>query len=331
MPDLQPVLVTGGAGYVGSHTCKALRNAGFLPIVYDNLSTGHTAAVKWGPLEQGELIDGGRLDEVIETHRPKAVLHFAALAYVGESVEKPSAYYHTNIGGTLSLLDAMRRHAITPIVFSSTCATYGIPEKLPICEKQPQEPVNPYGHTKLAVERMLRDFEPAYATRSAVLRYFNAAGADPDGEIGEDHQPEPHLIPNVLAAADGGRPLVIHGRDYTTADGTCIRDYVHVTDLATAHVAALNRLLAGSTSFACNLGTEQGASVLQIIKAAEAVTGCTVAHEFGARRPGDPPVLVADTSLARRLLDWRPQHSDLPTIMKTAWHWHRTGYAKDAA
>lgn len=331
MRDGQPIFVTGGAGYVGGHACKALRLAGFLPVTFDDLSTGHAAAVKWGPLVQGDIRDAKQLDAAFRQFRPEAVLHFAARAYVGESVIDPSAYYQTNVLGSLSLLEAMRRHQVDRIVFSSTCATYGVPVRQPISESQRQQPVNPYGHTKLAVERMLADYGKAYGLKAGILRYFNAAGADPDGELGEDHDPEPHLIPNVLAATACGKSVTVHGDDYPTADGTCIRDYIHVSDLARAHVAALGRLLEGGDSFACNLGTGRGSSVRQIIDTVEQVTGRTVAATFGPRRAGDPPALVANTVRARRLLAWTAVDSDLENIIRTAWHWHSRKRASVAA
>ncbi|WP_020591763.1 UDP-glucose 4-epimerase GalE [Kiloniella laminariae] len=324
MPELIPVLVTGGAGYVGSHVCKLLHQSGFLPITYDDLSTGHEKAVRWGPFIQGDIADGEKLVEVFREYQPVAVLHFAAKAYIGESMVLPAEYYRTNVAGSLSLLEAMRRVGITKLVFSSSCATYGIPAQQPITEDEVQAPINPYGQTKLIVEKVLQDFAAAYQFSSAILRYFNAAGADPEGEIGEEHDPEPHLIPNVLKAVSGGDPLVIHGADYPTPDGTCIRDYIHVCDLATAHVAALRALLEGRTSFACNLGTGRGSSVLEILTAVKKITGKSVPHDFGPRRPGDPAELVALTARAHDLLGWKPSHSDLETIIKTAWQWHQS-------
>ncbi len=249
------VLVTGGAGYVGSHACKALAAAGYRPVVLDDLSRGHAAAVQWGPLEVGSIADRACLDSVLERHRPGAVLHFAAFAYVGESMSEPLAYYRNNVGGTVTLLEAMRDHGVGRLVFSSTCATYGVPRELPIPESHPQEPINPYGRSKLMVERILADVDAAHGLRSIALRYFNAAGADPDGAIGEQHEPETHLVPLVLEAAAGRRECVtIHGTDYDTPDGTCLRDYIHVTDLAEAHVLALHALERGAGSTAYNLG-----------------------------------------------------------------------------
>jgi UDP-arabinose 4-epimerase len=317
------VLVTGGAGYIGSHACKALAQAGFAPVAYDNLVYGHPWAVKWGPLEIGDILDRSRLDEVIRRYRPAAVLHFAAYAYVGESVQDPAKYYRNNVGGTLTLLEAMKDHGIGNVVFSSTCATYGVPHKVPIAEDHPQQPINPYGMSKLMIERMLEDFRRAYGLRYAALRYFNAAGADAEGEIGEDHEPETHLIPLVLAAALGQRSCVeVYGTDYPTADGTAVRDYIHVTDLADAHVSALKQLLTSGDSIALNLGTGSGYSVRDIIATAERVTRRTVPYREAPRRAGDPPVLVADAAHGARMLDWTPRRSGIEEIIRTAWNWH---------
>jgi UDP-arabinose 4-epimerase len=318
----QAVLVTGGAGYVGSHACKVLARAGYRPVVFDNLLRGRREAVRWGPLVEGDLADIARLSAALAEHRVSAVMHFAAYAYVGESVADPALYYRNNLGGTLSLLEAMRNAGVGEIVFSSTCATYGTPDAVPIREDSPQRPVNPYGETKLAIERALHWYGQAYGVRSVALRYFNAAGADLDGEIGECHEPETHLVPLVLQAALGQRLQVdIYGTDYPTPDGTAIRDYVHVHDLALAHLRALERLREGSGSIAVNLGTGQGRSVREVIAAAEAATGRKVPAQAAARRPGDPPALVADPSLAAEILGWRPQHSDLDTIIRTALAW----------
>lgn len=318
------ILVTGGAGYIGSHTCKVLAGEGILPITYDNLVYGHEWAVRWGPLERGDLFDGERLTAVLLRYRPSAVIHFAAYAYVGESVTDPGKYYSNNVAGTLSLLKAMRAVGLKRIVFSSTCATYGHPSAVPIMEDHVQLPVNPYGHSKLMIEQILRDFGHAYGLRSVALRYFNAAGADPEGEIGEDHDPETHLIPLVLrAVSDPSSPVTVFGTDYSTPDGTCIRDYVHVVDLAVAHALALKRL-EGSQDFAAfNLGTGRGHSVREVIEAAKRVTGRDVPFVEGARRPGDPPVLVADAKLVRDALGWRPKWTDIGDIIQTAWYWHR--------
>jgi UDP-arabinose 4-epimerase len=319
----QAVLVTGGAGYIGAHACKALAGAGFRPVVFDNLSRGRREAVRWGPLVEADLADRPRLCAALVEHRVAAVMHFAAYAYVGESVADPALYYRNNLGGTLSLLEAMRETGVGEIVFSSTCATYGIPDRVPIREDAPQRPVNPYGETKLAIERALHWYGKAYAMRSVSLRYFNAAGADPQGEIGECHEPETHLVPLVLQAALGQRPHIeIYGTDYPTPDGTAIRDYVHVGDLAIAHLRALERLRAGGDSAAVNLGTGRGHSVREVIAAAEAASGRKVPSRAAPRRPGDPAALVADPSLAAEILDWRPQLSDLDTLIRTSLAWH---------
>ena len=260
-----------------------------MPIAYDNLSFGHQWAVKWGPFEKGDILDRNRLDEVLATYKPAAVMHFAAFAYVGESVEDPAKYYRNNVAGSLSLLEAMREHGIGKIVFSSTCATYGVPQGIPIPDDHPQNPINPYGTSKLTVERMLSDFETAYGLRSVSLRYFNAAGADPEAEIGEDHDPETHLIPLVLEAASGKRSNVtIFGTDYDTPDGTCVRDYIHVSDLAEAHVLALKALRGGRQSTSYNLGMGAGHSVREVIRVANSVTGRVIPVVEGFRRPGDP-------------------------------------------
>ncbi|MCL6682439.1 UDP-glucose 4-epimerase GalE [Sphingomonas alba] len=318
------VLVTGGAGFVGSHACKALSRRGFTPVVYDNLSYGHEDAVRWGPLERGDILDRTRLDEVIATHHPAAIMHFAAFIAVGESVTDPGKYYRNNVAGSLGLMEAARDHGISAFVFSSTAAVYGLPEVVPIPESAPKLPINPYGHSKWMVECMLRDFGEAHGLKSMALRYFNAAGADPDCETGERHDPETHLIPLALDAAAGvGKPLTVFGEDYDTPDGTCIRDYIHVADLAEAHVAALQALLGGADSNAYNLGTGNGFTVRQVIDAVEKVTGRAVPHSIGPRRPGDPAALVADPSAANRDLGWRPRISDLDSIVATAWAWHQ--------
>lgn len=317
------ILVTGGAGYIGSHVCKALAAKGFEPIAFDNLSRGNRWAVKWGPLEEGALADTDRLRKVLARHRPAAVMHFAAYAYVAESVERPLLYYRNNVGGSESLLSAVVATHAVPVVFSSTCATYGIPERTPIAEDHPQCPINPYGFSKLAVERMLTDLDRANGLRSVSLRYFNAAGADPDGDIGEAHDPEPHLIPRVLAAARDGTPVTVYGDDYDTPDGTCVRDYIHVADIADAHVRALDFLLSGGSSCALNLANAQGYSVMDVIEAARRVSGKSIAVEVLERRPGDPPVLVGAADRARALLGWTPKRSALELQIADAWSWTR--------
>jgi UDP-arabinose 4-epimerase len=320
------ILVTGGAGYIGSHTCKALARAGYAPVAYDNLVYGHPWAVQWGPLEVGDILDRDRLDEVLDRYRPAAVLHFAAFAYVGESVAEPARYYRNNVAGSLNLLEAMLDHEIDKFIFSSTCATYGIPDEIPITEAHPQRPVNPYGSSKLMIEKMMEDFDAAYGLRSIALRYFNAAGADPDCETGEDHDPETHLIPLVLDAAAGRREsITVFGTDYDTPDGTCIRDYIHVTDLADAHVLALQALERGASSDVYNLGNGQGFSVREVIDTARKVTGRPIPEIAGARRPGDPHRLVGDAGKISARLGWQPSYPDLDSIIRTAWHWHQHG------
>lgn len=319
----QPVLVTGGAGYIGSHTCKALAAADFQPVVFDNLTTGNAHAVKWGPIHEGDLLDGARLREVLAEVKPVAVIHFAALSLVGESVRDPGLYYRNNVAGTLSLLEAMAEACCARIVFSSTAATYGAASDAPIPEDAPTLPINPYGRSKLIIEGMLKDFEAAHGMRHAVLRYFNACGADPDGEIGEEHDPETHLIPNLLRAISGDIPeFQLFGEDYATADGTCVRDYIHVCDLAAGHVKALEHLLSDGESVTCNLGTGQGYSVRQIIDAAKRVTNRELPMKVAPRRAGDPPTLCADVTRAREVLGFEAQCSDLDTIIRDAWRFH---------
>jgi UDP-arabinose 4-epimerase len=320
----QMVLVTGGAGYIGSHACKALAGAGYIPVTYDNLSRGYRHAVRWGPLVEGDIADRQTVVAALQTHRISAVMHFAAFAYVGESTNDPGLYYRNNVTGTLALLDAMREVGVTQIVFSSSCATYGLPEAVPIRETMPQLPVNPYGETKLAIERVLKWYGVGYGLRSAALRYFNAAGADRGGEIGEEHEPETHLIPLVLRAALGsGPPVSIFGTDYPTPDGSAIRDYIHVDDLAAAHVCALEYLAAGGESTAVNLATGNGYSVREIIAAVEKAVGHAVPRNEAPRRSGDPPALIADPNLAASVLHWRAQCSDLETIIGTALAWEK--------
>lgn len=307
---------------MGSHACKALGAAGFLPVTYDNLSHGHRWAVRWGPLEIGDIEDRGRLQQVMDRYRPIAVMHFAALIAAGESVAEPAKYYRNNVARFLVLLDAMRRQKIDRIVFSSTAAVYGTPERTPIDEKHPLAPINPYGMSKLMAERILQDCAAAHGLRSIALRYFNAAGADPDCEIGESHEPETHLIPIVLEAAAGDRPHVsIFGTDYPTADGTCVRDYIHVTDLASAHVLALARLESAHGAEAFNLGNGNGFTVREVIAAAERVSGVKIPIKLEPRRAGDPPTLIADSNRARAELNWRPAYSDLDMQINNAWRW----------
>ena len=320
----KPILVTGGAGYIGAHACKALAAAGYLPIVYDNLVYGHRQAVKWGPLEEGDIADRKRLETVIREYNPAAVMHFAAYAYVGESVENPAKYYRNNVAGSLVLLDSMRNCGVDKFIFSSTCATYGMPEEIPISEDHPQNPINPYGRTKLMIEWMLQDFSKAYGLHFVSLRYFNAAGADPDAEIGEDHDPETHLIPLILDAALGKRThLEIFGTDYDTADGTCIRDYIHVTDLADAHLRALEHLFKDGQNEAFNLGNGHGFSVREVIDAAMEVTGRKIPCRESQRRAGDPPILIGSSKKIKQTLGWKPVYGEIREIIRTAWQWQK--------
>jgi UDP-glucose-4-epimerase GalE len=317
------ILVTGGAGYIGSHTAKALVGSHYLPVVIDDLSTGHTHNVKWGPLVRASLSDTAAVRSVLREHKIEAVVHFAGSALLGESVSQPLAYFQNNVGGTMSVLQAMLDVGVKDIVFSSTCATYGMPIAVPITEDQPQRPINPYGESKLAIERMLEWMGLARQIRWVALRYFNAAGADPDGELGEEHEHETHLIPLAIGAVLKQRErLQIFGTDYPTPDGTAIRDYIHVTDLASAHISALQFLNKGGESRAFNLGTGTGASVLEVIAMVETVAGRKVPSVAAPRRAGDPPVLVASSEMARRMLQWEPSYSSLETIVETAWRWH---------
>lgn len=319
------VLVTGGAGYIGSHTCKALKAKGYTPVALDDLRNGHRQAVKWGPLETVSLQDSGAVEDVIKRHRPESVVHFAAYAYVGESVVDPAAYYGNNVVGTLNLLNAMRKIGVSSIVFSSTCAIYGEPSEVPISEETARMPINPYGRSKWAIEQILADYGQAYDTRSCSLRYFNAAGADPQGETGELHNPETHLIPNIFKAMLGKIPeLQVFGDDYPTPDGTCIRDFVHVTDLAEAHCLALEFLRDNAGTHAFNLGSEQGFSIREVLKEAEAISGRSVPYSIQPRRRGDPPVLVADSSNAQAALGWTRNHSSLDEILRTALAWEQS-------
>ncbi|TWT47780.1 UDP-glucose 4-epimerase GalE [Botrimarina hoheduenensis] len=328
------ILVTGGAGYVGSHAVKRLLAAGHSVVVLDNLVYGHRAATGSTRLVEGDLADRALVEGLLTENAIEAVMHFAAYAYVGESVTDPAKYYQNNIVGTLSLLDAMVACDVKKLVFSSTCATYGVPNTVPIPEDHPQAPINPYGFTKLVIERAMADYRRAYGLSYAALRYFNASGAAADGSIGEDHKPETHLIPLVLDVALGKREhITIFGEDYPTPDGTCIRDYIHVDDLGDAHVAAIQKLgnsADGPTELRVNVGTGQGASVRQVIAACELATGKTIACVAGPRREGDPAKLVADPRGAERLLGWRARHTDINEIVASAWRWHGThpdGYA----
>ncbi len=318
------ILVTGGAGYVGSHAVRLLQKSGHNVWVYDNLSRGHRGAVPPGCLIEGDLCDRAKLTAAMRTHQVEAVMHFAAFALVGESVSDPALYYENNVVAALSLLEAMRAAEVKKFIFSSTTATYGEPAKMPIAEDTPQQPINPYGFTKLVIEHALADYAHAYGWGYAALRYFNASGASPDGDIGEDHTPESHLIPIVLQVALGQREAItIFGNDYPTPDGTCIRDYIHVDDLASAHLQALDRLTPGQ-GLKLNLGTGRGYSVREVIDACRRVTGHPIREKVGTRRPGDPPELVADSRLAQRTLDWQPRYTDIESIVATAWRWHQS-------
>ncbi|MBO9195805.1 UDP-glucose 4-epimerase GalE [Rhizobium sp. 16-449-1b] len=318
----ETVLVVGGAGYIGSHTCLDLANKGFKPVVYDNFSNGHREFVKWGPAEEGDIRDRARLDEVLAKHKPAAILHFAALIEVGESVKDPVAFYENNVIGTLTLLAAAQAAGIKAFVFSSTCATYGLPQSVPLDETHRQVPINPYGQTKYIVEQALADYDKYTGFRSVVLRYFNAAGADFEGRIGEWHQPETHAIPLAIDAALGRRDgFKVFGSDYETRDGTCVRDYIHVLDLADAHVRAVEHLLRGGDSVALNLGTGTGTTVKELLGAIEDVSAKPFPVEYVGRREGDSHTLVANNDKAREVLGWVPQH-DLSQIIRSAWNWH---------
>lgn len=332
MSEMKPtpkptILVTGGAGYIGSHAVLALQDAGYEVLVLDNLVYGHRELIEQTLQVQlivGDMGDRALLDQLFAHHKPAAVMHFAAYTYVGESVTNPAKYYRNNLVNTLTLLEAMVAANVNKLVFSSTCATYGIPKTIPLPEDHPQNPINPYGATKLMVERLLADFDTAYGLKSVCFRYFNAAGADPLGRLGEDHNPETHLIPLVLQTALGKRDTIsVFGTDYPTHDGTCIRDYIHVTDLAVAHVLGLNYLLKGGDSTAFNLGNGNGFSVKQVIEAAQHITGRPILVIECERRPGDPPALVGSSERARTVLGWQPQYDDLHTIIRHAWNWHQ--------
>ena len=317
------MLVTGGAGYVGSHAAKALHRAGYRVVVFDNLVAGHRAAVKFGELVEGDIADTAAVRGALRRHQISGVMHFAAFLDVGESVREPAKYYRNNVAGALSVLEAMAAESVRHFVFSSTCATYGEPIETPIAETHPQHPINSYGETKLAIERALPHFATAHGMRYVALRYFNASGADPDGELGEDHSPEIHLIPRAIEAATGGRGLQLFGDDYPTPDGTCLRDYIHVTDLADAHVKALESIAGSGSSGAYNLGTGHPHSVREVIDAVARVTGRQVPWTLAPRRPGDPAVLYAAAHKAQAGLHWTPAFADLESIVRTAWDWHR--------
>jgi UDP-glucose 4-epimerase len=316
------ILVAGGAGYIGAHTCLELFNKGFTPITYDNLSNGHAEFVKWGPLEIGDIRDRNKLDGVLGKYKPLAIIHFAAAIEVGESFRDPSGYYDNNVAGTITLLRAAQAAAIDKLVFSSTCATYGIPSSIPMDEAHAQAPINPYGRSKLIVEQILRDMDLHQGFRSFILRYFNAAGADPEGRIGEWHSPETHAIPIAIETALGRRShFQVMGTDYDTRDGSCVRDFVHVLDLADAHTRAIEHLLNNGTSHALNLGTGHGTTVKELLETVQHVAGREFDIKYGPRREGDSPALVADNTLARRTIGWSPRN-DLQSIVGTAWNWH---------
>ncbi len=317
------ILVVGGAGYIGSHTNKELNRWGYQTLIYDNLVYGHKESVKWGKLEVGDLAEEEHLERIFQENSIDAVLHFAAYAYVGESVAKPAKYYKNNVCNTIQLLDIMRKYQVNHIIFSSTCATYGVPDKMPITEDMPQKPVNPYGATKWMVERILEDYRKAYGINYCCLRYFNAAGADPEGELGESHMPETHLIPLILDAASGKRESIsIFGTDYPTKDGTCIRDYIHVSDLADAHIRALEYLKQGGESTCFNLGNGNGDSVQHVIEVVKQVTGKEFKVKEEKRRAGDPPVLIGSAEKAEKVLGWKPKYAEIETIVEHAWKWH---------
>ncbi len=323
---MKTILVTGGAGYIGSHACKALAQAGFVPVTYDNLVTGWQDAVKFGPFEQGDLLDRARLDAVFAKYQPQAVMHFAALSQVGEAMKEPARYWSNNVTGSLNLIEAAVTAGCLDFVFSSTCATYGDQDNVVLDENTPQHPINAYGASKRAIEDILRDFEAAHGLRHVIFRYFNVAGADPEGEVGEFHRPETHLIPLMLDAIDGKRDgLTVFGTDYDTPDGTCIRDYVHVCDLVDAHVLGLNWLQQGKGSRVFNLGTGSGFSVLEVIEQSKAVTNRAVPFSVGPRRAGDCTKLVSGSLRAEGELGWRPKRSTLETMITDAWRWHQTG------
>ncbi|MES2274140.1 MAG: UDP-glucose 4-epimerase GalE [Chlamydiota bacterium] len=315
-----PILVTGGAGYIGSHACKALKEAGFLPITYDNLSTGHAYAVKWGPFVHGDLNDKSKLSELFSTYKPEAVIHFAASALVFESMQHPGKYYRNNVVNSLNLLETMKEAGVRNLVFSSSCATYGNSSSCPITEEHPQNPINPYGRTKLMIEQMIADF----GIPAVNLRYFNAAGADLKAEIGENHTPETHLLPSIIQTALGLKnEIAVYGTNFPTPDGSAIRDYVHVQDLADAHVAALRWLLTHQKSVSVNLGTGTGRSVLEIIHAVQKFGGKNLSVRIENQRSGEPAILTADNALAKELFGWTPRLSDLPNLIASAWKWHQ--------
>ncbi len=325
----QNILVTGGAGYIGSHVCKALAAKGYTPVVYDNLCSGNREAVQWGPFVEGDIRDRARLKSVFQEYNPVAVMHFAALIQVAESVADPALYYDNNVHGSLCLLDEARLHDVKHIVFSSTAAVYGMPETSPVNEDSKHAPINPYGQTKLSTERMIVDFEKAYGFHYAILRYFNAAGADPENQTGSAYKKDSHIIPLLMRVASGLLPEIkLFGEDYDTPDGTAIRDYIHVTDLADAHILALAHILEGKGNLILNIGKNEGYSVAHVIDVAKRVTGKDIAVNKCPRRPGDPSILVANANRAQQILNWKPRHSDLETIVDTAWKWRQKQNSK---
>jgi UDP-arabinose 4-epimerase len=317
------VLVAGGAGYIGSHTCKALKHAGLQPVVLDNMAAGNRFALRYGPFHQGDIADAALVRNLAEEHRPAGAILFAGHTAVGESTQNPGKYFRNNVAGALAFLDALKDAEVLRVVFSSSAAVYGFQERMPIAEDSPKDPLSPYAESKWFVERALKWYGSAYGVRSVSLRYFNAAGADPDGELGESHRPETHLIPLACYAALGRAPLRVFGSDYPTPDGTAIRDYIHVADLADAHVLALHHLMDGGDSLQLNVGTGRGHSVLEVIRAVERAAGTKVRAEYAPRRAGDAPALVADPARIRQRLGWKPRHSSLETIVSTAWRWHQ--------
>ena len=319
------ILVTGGAGYIGSHVCKALKKYGYNPIAYDNLCSGNRSAVKWGPFIEGDIRDQNTLSEVILKYYPMAIMHFAALIQVAESVKNPSLFYNNNVYGSFCLLETARQHNIKNMIFSSTAAVYGLPNISPISEDVIKKPINPYGQTKLMMEQMIYDYSKAYGLNYAVLRYFNAAGADPEGEIGTAYKVDTHIIPLLMRVAGNlTEQIKVFGTDYDTPDGTAIRDYIHVTDLAEAHILALEHIISGKESIILNIGTNKGLSVSDVIKTVRYVTGHAIPEFLGDRRLGDPPILIADATKAKDILNWAPKYSDIETIIKTAWGWNQT-------
>ena len=327
---MSDVLITGGAGYIGSHVCKMLAEEGHTPVTYDNLSNGNRDAIQWGPFEEGDILDQDKLRYVLNKYQPEAVMHFAAYAYVGESIMKPKKYYRNNVVGTLNIAECMLQESINNLIFSGSCATFGAPESMPINETYAQNPISPYGKSKVASENIINDFSSAHGLRSVILRYFNAAGADKDLEIGELHSPETHLIPLLFDACTRTiNNFNVNGDDYDTFDGTCIRDYIHVTDLADAHILAYKKLKQDGVTTSYNLGNGEGFSIKQVIHMVEKVTGLDVPFDIAPRRVGDPPILIADSTKARKELLWSPVNSSLESIIESAWLWYKKMIERD--